>query len=148
MMKIVAEMMIFANAAVGQRIHAAFPRAALLRRHPPPRREAFTEVRVCVPCSAPVVCSPLWLHRDVYACMVHSVHVSTGLYVLPFGSHRSSPCIQASLPPTPRPTRLAPNRWLHCASPSAALWSLKPAPPPWLPPWQPLPQQRRQRWPR
>ena len=45
MMKIVAEMMILANAAVGQRIHAAFPRAALLRRHPPPRREAFDEVR-------------------------------------------------------------------------------------------------------
>lgn len=47
MMRIVAEMMIFANAAVGQRIHAAFPRAALLRRHPPPRREAFEEVRGC-----------------------------------------------------------------------------------------------------
>ncbi|PRW57734.1 DIS3-like exonuclease 1 [Chlorella sorokiniana] len=44
MMKIVAEMMILANAAVGQRIYTAFPRAALLRRHPPPRREAFTEV--------------------------------------------------------------------------------------------------------
>lgn len=44
MMKIVAEMMILANAAVGQRIYTAFPRAALLRRHPPPRREAFAEV--------------------------------------------------------------------------------------------------------
>lgn len=46
MMKIVAEMMIMANAAVGRRIAAAFPRAALLRRHPPPRREAFGEVGV------------------------------------------------------------------------------------------------------
>lgn len=44
MMKIVAEMMIFANAAVGERIFRAFPRAALLRRHPPPRRESFAEV--------------------------------------------------------------------------------------------------------
>ena len=44
MMRIVAEMMIFANAAVGQRVAAAFPRAALLRRHPPPRKEAVEEV--------------------------------------------------------------------------------------------------------
>eukprot|EP00887_Chlorella_sp_A99_P003744 scaffold7.g3744.t1 len=44
MMKIVAEMMIFANAAVAERVAASFPRAALLRRHPPPRREAFEEV--------------------------------------------------------------------------------------------------------
>ncbi|KAI3434597.1 hypothetical protein D9Q98_002666 [Chlorella vulgaris] len=43
-MQIVAEMMILANAAVGTAIHAAFPRNALLRRHPPPRREAFEEV--------------------------------------------------------------------------------------------------------
>ena len=43
MMKIVAEMMILANAAVGARIAAAFPGAALLRRHPPPRRQAFEE---------------------------------------------------------------------------------------------------------
>lgn len=44
MMRIVAEMMIFANAAVGERIYRTFPRAALLRRHPPPRREGFAEV--------------------------------------------------------------------------------------------------------
>ena len=44
MMRIVAEMMIFANAAVAERTCAAVPRAALLRRHPPPRREAFSEV--------------------------------------------------------------------------------------------------------
>lgn len=44
MMRVVAELMILANAAVGRRIAAAFPRAALLRRHPPPRREAFAEV--------------------------------------------------------------------------------------------------------
>lgn len=47
MMRIVAEMMIYANAAVGERLFRAFPRAALLRRHPPPRRESFAEV----PCS-------------------------------------------------------------------------------------------------
>lgn len=46
MMRIVAEMMIFANAAVGERVYRAFPRAALLRRHPPPRRESFAEVGV------------------------------------------------------------------------------------------------------
>lgn len=45
MMRVVAEMMIFANAAVGTATAAAFPRAALLRRHPPPRREAMEEVR-------------------------------------------------------------------------------------------------------
>ena len=45
MMRIVAEMMILANAAVGRRVHNAFPRAALLRRHPPPRREALAEAR-------------------------------------------------------------------------------------------------------
>ena len=63
MMKIVAEMMIFANAAVGQRIHAAFPRAALLRRHPPPRREAFTEVRVCALLSASCLLSSVGAQR-------------------------------------------------------------------------------------
>lgn len=45
MMRIVAEMMIFANSAVAERIATTFPRAALLRRHPPPRREAFEEVQ-------------------------------------------------------------------------------------------------------
>ena len=44
MMAVIAEMMIFANAAVARRIHEAFPDAALLRRHPPPRQEAFAEV--------------------------------------------------------------------------------------------------------
>ena len=44
MMRVVAELMIMANAAVGRRVAAAFPRAALLRRHPPPRREALAEV--------------------------------------------------------------------------------------------------------
>lgn len=44
MMAVIAEMMIFANAAVAQRIHQAFPDSALLRRHPPPRQEAFAEV--------------------------------------------------------------------------------------------------------
>ncbi|GAB4819868.1 hypothetical protein N2152v2_006914 [Parachlorella kessleri] len=44
MMRIVAEMMIFANAAVAERTFRAFPRAALLRRHPPPRRDGFAEV--------------------------------------------------------------------------------------------------------
>ncbi|KAK9833762.1 hypothetical protein WJX74_005180 [Apatococcus lobatus] len=44
MMRTVAELMIHANSTVAARIHAAFPRAALLRRHPPPRPEAFAEV--------------------------------------------------------------------------------------------------------
>ena len=38
-------MMIFANRTVAERIAAAFPGSALLRRHPPPRLEAFAEVR-------------------------------------------------------------------------------------------------------
>ena len=44
MMAVVAEMMIFANAAVAHRIAEAFPGAALLRRHPAPRPEAFDQV--------------------------------------------------------------------------------------------------------
>ena len=44
MMSVIAEMMIFANAAVARRIYEAFPDAALLRHHPPPRQEAFAEV--------------------------------------------------------------------------------------------------------
>ena len=44
MMAVIAEMMIFANAAVAERIHQAFPDSALLRRHPPPRQEALAEV--------------------------------------------------------------------------------------------------------
>ena len=44
MMAVVAEMMIWANSAVAQRTACAFPGAALLRRHPPPRPEAFQEV--------------------------------------------------------------------------------------------------------
>ena len=44
MMRTVAEAMIAANAAVAERIAGAFPAGALLRRHPPPRLEAFAEV--------------------------------------------------------------------------------------------------------
>ena len=44
MMDVVAEMMIAANAAVAQRTATAFPGAALLRNHPPPREEAFEQV--------------------------------------------------------------------------------------------------------
>lgn len=44
MMAVVAEMMIFANAAVAHRIAGAFPGAALLRRHAPPRPDGFDQV--------------------------------------------------------------------------------------------------------
>ena len=44
MMAIVAEMMIFANAAVAEQLMATFPGQALLRRHQPPRLDAFAEV--------------------------------------------------------------------------------------------------------
>ncbi|TNN30161.1 DIS3-like exonuclease 1 [Liparis tanakae] len=37
----VAECMIYANHWVARKIHAAFPQRALLRRHPPPRRQFF-----------------------------------------------------------------------------------------------------------
>ncbi len=47
MMRTVAEAMIGANSAVAKRISEAFPAAALLRRHPPPRVEAFAEVKEC-----------------------------------------------------------------------------------------------------
>jgi len=46
MMAVVAEMMIFANAAVAHRIAGAFPGAALLRRHAPPRPEGFEQVAI------------------------------------------------------------------------------------------------------
>ena len=45
MMAVIAEMMIFANASVARRIADAFPDSALLRRHPPPRQDAFAEVQ-------------------------------------------------------------------------------------------------------
>eukprot|EP00884_Botryococcus_braunii_P009563 jgi/Botrbrau1/18608/Bobra.0367s0048.1 len=41
-MSIVAELMIFANSSVAERIAASYPRAALLRQHPPPMRGAFS----------------------------------------------------------------------------------------------------------
>lgn len=43
-MATVAEAMIAANCAVARRVLEAFPQAALLRRHAPPRPEAFAEV--------------------------------------------------------------------------------------------------------
>ena len=46
MMAVVAEMMIFANAAVAHRIARAFPSSALLRRHSPPRPEGFQQVKI------------------------------------------------------------------------------------------------------
>lgn len=54
MMSVVAEMMIFANAAVAHRIAGAFPGAALLRRHAPPRRDGFDQVSslACSSCLA------------------------------------------------------------------------------------------------
>jgi exoribonuclease R len=36
--------MIAANCAVAERIHATFPRAAILRRHPAPPPDSFTEL--------------------------------------------------------------------------------------------------------
>ena len=45
MMAVIAEMMIFANSSVARRIADAFPDSALLRRHPPPRQDAFAEAR-------------------------------------------------------------------------------------------------------
>lgn len=44
MMAVVAEMMILANSAVAERLMAAFPGHAFLRRHQSPRLDAFTEV--------------------------------------------------------------------------------------------------------
>jgi DIS3-like exonuclease 1 len=37
----IAECMIFANRAVGERITKTFPRESLLRRHPPPKEQFF-----------------------------------------------------------------------------------------------------------
>lgn len=55
MMTTVAEMMIFANAAVAERVHAAAPRAALLRCHAPPKPEWLEEVTaLCTAAGAPL----------------------------------------------------------------------------------------------
>lgn len=43
----VAECMILANHWVAKRISEDFPHQALLRQHPPPRQEFFTELREC-----------------------------------------------------------------------------------------------------
>lgn len=40
----VAECMIHANQCVARRIQEAFPHQALLRRHPPPRQELFSQL--------------------------------------------------------------------------------------------------------
>lgn len=40
----VAECMIYANHWVARKIHEAFPHQALLRRHPPPRQEFFSQL--------------------------------------------------------------------------------------------------------
>lgn len=93
MMKIVAEMMIMANAAVGRRIAAAFPRAALLRRHPPPRREAFGEAR-----------GEVALHQ--IACMRrwHPLRgVPGGARTATGGWLCCACCASALAPPLPRP---------------------------------------------
>lgn len=43
----VAECMILANHWVARRLAERFPHQALLRQHPPPRQEFFTELREC-----------------------------------------------------------------------------------------------------
>lgn len=55
MMRTVAEMMIFANSAVAERIYSAAPRAALLRRHATPREEGLAELaELCTSVGAPL----------------------------------------------------------------------------------------------
>ncbi|XP_024544594.1 DIS3-like exonuclease 1 isoform X1 [Selaginella moellendorffii] len=44
---IVAEMMIYANACVGEKIYRAFPSCALLRKHSPPKIDSFTTLLEC-----------------------------------------------------------------------------------------------------
>lgn len=44
MMGVVAEMMIWANETVAQKLVAGLPSSALVRRHPPPPVDAFHEV--------------------------------------------------------------------------------------------------------
>ena len=45
MMDLIAEMMIWANAEVAERIATVFPGCALLRNHPPPSSQAFDRIR-------------------------------------------------------------------------------------------------------
>ncbi|BDA44024.1 DIS3-like exonuclease 1 [Coccomyxa sp. Obi] len=74
MMAVVAEMMIFANSAVARRIHQAFPSSALLRRHPPPRQDAFKEVEaLCEAGGCPLdTSSNAALSRSLEAAVVAS----------------------------------------------------------------------------
>lgn len=41
----VAECMIYANSWVARKIQETFPHQALLRRHPPPRQEVFSQLK-------------------------------------------------------------------------------------------------------
>ncbi|KAK9868213.1 hypothetical protein WJX84_011417 [Apatococcus fuscideae] len=78
MMRTVAELMIHANSTVAARIHAAFPRAALLRRHPPPRPEVFSEVEeLCRAGGHPLdTSSPAALSKSLAAACAASTDAS------------------------------------------------------------------------
>lgn len=45
--EVVAEFMIFANHWVAKKISKTFPINSLLRRHPPPKKENFEELKKC-----------------------------------------------------------------------------------------------------
>ena len=53
MMRVVAELMIAANAAVATRIAASLPRSAFVRRHAPPRPDGFAELEALVAALSP-----------------------------------------------------------------------------------------------
>ena len=89
MMAVVAEMMIFANAAVAHRIAGAFPGAALLRRHAPPRPDGFEQVFICA--------YKLPVHLQCFVTRITTFLSAAGSV----GTPNSQLCTQ---PPPPRPS--------------------------------------------
>ena len=100
-----AEMMIFANAEVAQRIATAFPGCALLRNHPPPSDQAFDQVWMD--------CQYLALKQTVWGRSDGLMSVAAGP-VMGMGerTHHASLVSWLDLPGAPSPT---PPRSVQCS---------------------------------
>ena len=150
MMRIVAEMMIFANAAVGQRVAAAFPRSALLRRHPPPRKESFEEAS-----EQRAEGRGAGGQRGRGAAGRVQRAEGDGQQCASWDREASTVQLNSLLLPILAHLTAHTHRWQPCAPPWALSWTLRAAPRRCLPPWSlPAPPRRHQwqasssRWPR
>lgn len=94
MMAVVAEMMIAANSAVAERLVDSYPGASLLRRHPPPRMEAFQEV-------PPPTRPPPIPHSHTHSCATNALTGIDKVTVTPSQLQHLPPLDQPSPPPFP-----------------------------------------------